>query len=53
MLYLTKDEALELCDSVEINEDFIDNENEEYLLLRDNNPRLLRAYTKLIDIAFN
>lgn len=48
---LTKELAQELCDSIELYSDFFDESNEEFILLRDNNPKLLAAYEELFTIA--
>lgn len=48
---LTKQHAQELCDALEIYAEFFDEDNEEYILLRDNNPTLLEAYEELFTLA--
>ena len=50
---LTKDQALELCDSFEIYENFFDEESEEYLMMKDHNPLLLSAYEELYRMAID
>ncbi len=48
---LTKEQAMELCDSIELNNEFFDEDNEEYILLKENNPHLFDAYSVLFTIA--
>ncbi len=49
---LSKDSAIELCDSIEIDSSFFDESNEEFILLKENNPRLLTAYEELFALAY-
>jgi len=48
---LTKESAQELCEALEVNGEFFDEENEEYILLEANNPRQLRAFEEIFTIA--
>lgn len=48
---LSKQSAQALCDALEINSEFFDEDNEEYTMLRDNNPELWQAYCDLFTIA--
>ena len=50
---LSKASAIALCDSIDLNSEFFDDTNEEYLLLKDQNPGLLTAYEELFTIAFS
>lgn len=52
MTELTTDQAEELCDSIGLYSDFFDEDNEEYILLKENNPDLLSAYEVLFTIAY-
>lgn len=48
---MSKESAQELCDSIELNSEFFDGDNEEYILLREGNPQLLNAYGELFTLA--
>ena len=48
---LSREEARALCDSIEIYSDFFDVDNEEYIMLKENNPVLLGAYEVIFTIA--
>lgn len=49
---LTQRQAQEICDSIDLNSSFFDEDDEEYILLKENNPELLDAYEVLFTIAF-
>jgi len=51
MKTLTKEQASDLCDALDIYPDFFDENNEEYILLKEHNPSLLNAYETLFAIA--
>ena len=48
---LSREEARARCDSIEIYSDFFDVDNEEYIILKENNPVLLGAYEVIFTIA--
>lgn len=48
---LTRELAQELCDSIELYSDFFDEDNEEYILLKENNPTLIKAYEVIYTLA--
>ena len=52
MSELSKTSAQCLCDSIELNSEFFDEDNEEYVLLKENNPSLLVAYEALFTLAY-
>lgn len=49
---MTKESAQSLCDSLELTSEFFDRDNEEYVLLKENNPKLLAAYEGLFTLAY-
>jgi len=49
---LTKQNAQELCDALELYSEFFDETNEEYILLNKNNPSLLNAFSNLYALAY-
>jgi hypothetical protein len=51
MSELTKESALALCDALDLQSDFFDEQNEEYTMLEEGNPELLVAYNELFTIA--
>ena len=48
---LSRQAARQLCEALEIYSDFFDEDNEEYILLKENNSDLLEAYEELFTIA--
>lgn len=50
---LTQKQAQEICDSIDLNSEFFDESDEEYILLKANNPDLLEAYEQLFTIAYS
>ena len=48
---LTKEMAMVLCESIDLNSEFFDETNEEWVLLKENNPELLEAYDDLFTLA--
>ncbi len=49
---LTKELARELSDSIGLTSEFFDLDNEKYVLLKENNRKLLEAYEVLYTIAY-
>lgn len=49
---LSKEPAIELCESIDLNTEFFDEDNEEYTMLRDDNYRLWVAYQELFTLAY-
>lgn len=49
---LTKELARELSDSIGLTSEFFDLDNEEYVLLKENNRKLLEAYEVLYTFAY-
>lgn len=50
-LKLNRDQAAELCDALELHSGFFDEDNEEYIMLKQQNPSLLAAFETLFTIA--
>jgi len=48
---LSREEARALCDSIELYSDFFDVDNDEYIMLKENNPVLLGAYEVIFTMA--
>jgi len=40
-----------ICESIDLNSDFFDEENEEYTMLRDQNHQLWVAYGELFELS--
>lgn len=51
MSELSKESAQSLCDALDLTSEFFDEDSEEYIMLRDNNPGLFQAYGDLFTIA--
>ena len=43
MIELTRRSAIALCDALDLNSEFFDEENEEYTMLKECNPDLFQA----------
>ncbi len=52
MIELSRNSAIALCDALDLNSEFFDEENEDYIILKDSNPNLFQAYTDIFTIAY-
>lgn len=52
-IQLTRQQAIDLCESIELDGEFFDEDNEEFTMLRDGNPELLSAYEVIFTIAYS
>lgn len=52
IMTLSEESAKQLCGCLELTSEFFDEDNEEFILLKQNNPRLFSAYEELFTIAY-
>jgi len=48
---ISKQSAMEICDALDLNAGFFDEDSEEWQLMKSNNPWLLEAYEEIFTCA--